>query len=248
MNLPQSVLAEHPAHDVSKAYSFIPTTKALEVFESRGWYPSSCSEKHVKKAEYQGYQKHLLRLQKPGGTIYDTKPEIILINSHNRGSSFQVMAGLFRMACANGLIVSDGMFMSHRIIHSGYTQDKVLKAILTVEESIPAIYGRVKEFQSVQLSDEKRVEYAELSAKIRWPKSESYPIDPAMLANIYRRDEDTHEDLWTVYNRVQENLLNGIHYRGNYRHISSREVTSIDERVRINKALWDLTEQFATIG
>lgn len=270
MRLPQSALAEHPAHDVSQAYSFIPTTNALRVFERKGWVPTSCNEKHVRKAEYLGYQKHLIRLQRQGDITYfdrGLRPEIILINSHDRGSSFQVMAGLFRMACANGLIVSDGVFMAHRIIHSGYTEGKVFQAIESVEESIPAIFSKVILFQGVQVSEEKRVEYAELSAKIRWPKADKFPIDPGMLVNTYKRREDTHEDLWTVYNRVQENLLGGVHYRARYRREfsptadqyvspkldstargSSREVTSIDERVRINRELWKLTEDFATVG
>jgi hypothetical protein len=63
----------------------------------------------------------------------------------------------------------------------------------------------------------------------------------------------TADDLWTAFNRVQENAIRGglqawsrdAHNRS--RRIRSREVTGIDQDVKLNRALWLLGERMATL-
>ncbi|MBN3807442.1 DUF945 domain-containing protein, partial [Paraburkholderia sp. Ac-20336] len=59
-----------------------------------------------------------------------------------------------------------------------------------------------------------------------------------------RRFEDRRDDLWTVFNRVQENLTKGgLHGRSRTgRAMSTRPITGIDENVKLNRALWMLAE------
>ncbi|HDF2329245.1 TPA: DUF932 domain-containing protein [Morganella morganii] len=60
-----------------------------------------------------------------------------------------------------------------------------------------------------------------------------------------RRWEDKKDDLWTVYQRLQENLikggLSGHTNKGKRSH--TRAVTGIDGDIRLNKALWVMTEK-----
>jgi hypothetical protein len=56
-----------------------------------------------------------------------------------------------------------------------------------------------------------------------------------------RRYDDQKNDLWTTYNRVQENVIKGGIRQVNRR--KSRGVNGIDENLRLNKALWTLAEQ-----
>ena len=59
-----------------------------------------------------------------------------------------------------------------------------------------------------------------------------------------RRYEDRRDDLWTVYNRVQESLIKGglsgrtVQGKNN----RTRAVTSIDGDVKLNRALWVMAE------
>jgi hypothetical protein len=67
--------------------------------------------------------------------------------------------------------------------------------------------------------------------------------------NRARRGDDTGSDLWTTLNRVQENSIRG-GLRGVTRDANgrrqvrrTREVTGIDQDVKLNRALWTLAEE-----
>ena len=52
------------------------------------------------------YTKHMIRMRYAGHA--EARPEaneIILINSHDGASSYQMLAGVFRFVCCNGLVV-----------------------------------------------------------------------------------------------------------------------------------------------
>lgn len=66
---------------------------------------------------------------------------------------------------------------------------------------------------------------------------------PAQMLTC-RRADDAKDDLWSVFNRIQENVLRGGLSRRSPtgRLVRSRRITSIREDVRLNGALWDLAE------
>ncbi len=59
-----------------------------------------------------------------------------------------------------------------------------------------------------------------------------------------RRFDDNHADLWSTFNRVQENLVKGglTGRSTNGRQQRTRPVQGIDRNVRLNRALWLLAE------
>ena len=65
-----------------------------------------------------------------------------------------------------------------------------------------------------------------------------------------RRREDTGNDLWSVFNRVQENTVRGgLRFRNEEtgRRNRTREVKGIDQNIRLNRALWELAEKMASL-
>lgn len=60
-----------------------------------------------------------------------------------------------------------------------------------------------------------------------------------------RRWEDKNDDLWTVYQRLQENFikggLSGRNAKG--KTARTRSVNGIDGDIKLNKALWVMTEK-----
>ncbi|MBW8832642.1 MAG: DUF932 domain-containing protein [Burkholderiales bacterium] len=59
------------------------------------------------------------------------------------------------------------------------------------------------------------------------------------------RFEDRSDDLWTTFNRVQENLIQG-GLQGRTpagRPMRTRPVVGIDQGVKLNRALWVLAEE-----
>ncbi|MDF1216715.1 DUF932 domain-containing protein, partial [Escherichia coli] len=62
----------------------------------------------------------------------------------------------------------------------------------------------------------------------------------------YRRWEDKQNDLWTTWQRVQENMIKGglSGRSASGKNTRTRAITGIDGDIRINKALWVIAEQF----
>jgi len=69
------------------------------------------------------------------------------------------------------------------------------------------------------------------------------PVTEAQILTPRRTDDD-RRDLWSVFNRTQENLvkggLNGRTASG--RRQSTRPVQGIDQNLRLNRALWLLAD------
>lgn len=259
-----SVTQNSARGDVSEKYAFIPTFKVLNVLEKEGWKPANIREARVLDADNNGFQKHIVRLRNPNVKINNKDnlfPEIILTNSHNGSSSFQIMAGIFRQVCLNGLCVADSMLETARIRHQGYTDEKVSEAIFRVTSSLPAISSRVEEFQSIKLSLEERQAFAESVLDLAfddsaWLKSENRPLasksNTAKILSASRRQADSEDNLWNVFNRCQERILKGgmtlVSEDGRYRiGNKSKAVKSIDRDIKLNKALWTLTEHMAAL-
>ena len=60
-----------------------------------------------------------------------------------------------------------------------------------------------------------------------------------------RRLDDDRPDLWSTFNRVQENLVQGgLSARtANGRRNCTRAIQGIDQNVKINRALWILADE-----
>ncbi|MNY57537.1 hypothetical protein D3C86_1937590 [compost metagenome] len=69
------------------------------------------------------------------------------------------------------------------------------------------------------------------------------PITPSQLL-VPRRIEDDRPDLWSAYNRVQENLTHGglLGRTATGRRHSTRAIQGIDQNLKVNRALWMLAE------
>lgn len=259
-----SVMQTNANDSVTDRYSFIPTTRVLDVFKSHGWMPSKIKEASTRIEENKGFQKHMIRLRQAIGNVNvgDIFPEIVLTNSHCGSASFQVMAGLFRLVCSNGLTVADSTFQTHRIKHVGYTDQKVIDATYSIIEETPKILDKVKEFKSIELNKDERQIFAEsiLDAVFEpeaWEKGKTPGTTPdkhnsASFLMLPRRREDNQNDLWTLYNVAQEKIIKQgvtlISENPRYRVGSkTRAVKSIDRDIKLNKALWSLTEKMAEL-
>ena len=247
-----SVFAERPYHAVSERYRFIPTSAVLDRLMSNGWEVKQAMEQRVRLVDKRGFTKHRVVLEqagaKPINKIGDAMPRILLTNSHDRGSSYIVEAGLFRMVCANGLIVSDGDFGKIRVQHSGAADiaDRVLEGTYTVVNDMQQIVARAEELQGVSLNRDEQMAYAEAALALRWDGAAPVTAEQLLLT---RRREDQEGNLWTTYNKVQENIIRGgLHgVKANGARQRTRGVNSINEDTRINRALWQLAEKMAEL-
>ncbi len=247
-----SVFAAAPLPEVSDRYAFVPTAQIVFRLRESGWSPVMASEQTVRLEGRRGFQKHLLRFQRrdvqPVAGEYS--PELVLINSHDRSSAYQLHAGLFRFVCGNGMIVADATFERVSIRHSGFTPDEVTEASFKLLEQVPAITSRVETFRNRQLDAAELGTFAGAALRLRFENVETAPITASKLLDS-RRCEDKGDDLWHVFTRVQENLL-----RGGQRDYSrrredgrrfprTRAIAGLDQNIRLNRELWNLAERVA---
>ena len=78
---------------------------------------------------------------------------------------------------------------------------------------------------------------------------EHVPVSAQQLLRPRRR-EDQSDDLWTTYQRVQENLIKGGLYGQNRKgqRTHTRAVKGIDSDVKLNRALWVMAEKMLTLA
>jgi Domain of unknown function (DUF932) len=99
-----SIFAGAAHSRTSHRYSFLPTSAILESMAEEGWLPVAVQEQVVRDESRQGFQKHMVRfahrddLQKCSGE----RAEIVVINSHDRSSGYQIHAAIFRFVCCKG--------------------------------------------------------------------------------------------------------------------------------------------------
>lgn len=249
--LAPSVFASQPIAGVSDRYSFLPTSSILNGMRENGWVPVRAEQQSVRTETRRGFQKHLIRFARAEHlAAWDknqVRPEMVLLNSHDKSSAYQLHCGLFRLVCLNGMVVSDGTFARISIKHSGFNPDSVIEASFDVLEAVPQIMDKVKLFQDRILTDAGRLALATGAATYRWEDPNKAPVNPSMLLNP-RRYGDGAKDLWTTLNTVQENIT-----RGGQRDYSrrrpdgsrmpkSRAIKGIDEDMKLNKALWQMAE------
>ena len=239
-----AVFAEQAASTVSDKYTFIPTTRILGVLEDQGWIPTSASQVNSHKEGNKQFAKHLIRLRRDEAIapeVNKTIPEIVLFNSHNGKSNYDLRMGLYRFVCSNGMVVSEKEFGSIKIRHMGYTDEQVVKASQEFIDNSTRIMNVVEEWQGVNLNKDQMRAFGREASKLRFENPDDLTINTVLQA---RRGEDMSSDLWTVFNRTQENLLRGGFLVSGGRR-RSREITNIDKNIDINTSLWDIASSYS---
>jgi len=250
MAVAPSIFAEDAHHSRSDRYTFVPTVRVLDGLRREGFEPFMVGQSRTRVADKREFTKHMIRLRHASQINEGEANEIILINSHDGTSSYQMLAGMFRFVCMNGLVCGDKM-ADIRVRHKGNIVDDVIEGAFTVVDQFAQIGEKREEMKALTLSPAEQNVFASAALHTKYepdPVSGAFPIQPAAILRP-RRWEDNSSDLWSVFNRAQENLIKG-GLRGRAatgRRTTSREVTGIDQNVKVNRALWELAEGMAAL-
>lgn len=183
----------------------------------------------------------MLRLRREGQITGKQVPEIILLNSHDGSSSYQMLPGLFRQVCQNGLICGE-TFGEVRVPHKGDVVSQVIEGAYEVLGIFDQVEEKRDAMQSLVLPPPVRHALAKAAITYRFGEDHQ-PVTEAQVLTP-RRYEDYSDDLWTTYQRIQENLikggLSGRSAKGGRTH--TRAVRGIDGDVKLNRALWVMAE------
>lgn len=242
----------------SERFQVIPTHQLLSSLSKEGFVPVRVQVGGSRDEEKRAFTKHLIRFRRSDNLsgapkVGDSYPEVVMMNAHDGTSSYQLHAGLFRLICTNGLTVSDANFGSVKVGHSGRgVLDKVIEGTYRVLDDAVMALEQAQELQSVTVSrDEQRI-FGEAALRLRYD-TETLPRVEGSQVVRPRRAEDAVPSLWHTFNRAQENLVRGgLNYRhenneGRVSYRDTRPVNSADGDLKLNRALWHLTQEFAKL-
>ncbi|MBN3856704.1 DUF945 domain-containing protein [Paraburkholderia sp. Ac-20340] len=238
-----SILAQSAHESRSARYSYIPTIDVLDALRKEGFQPFMVCQTRVRNEGMRDYTKHLLRLRHADQINGPEANEVILLNSHNGASSYQMIAGMFRWACQNG-IVCGNVLNDIRIPHKGDVIGEVIEGAFRVLKSFDETAQQREGMAATVLDEGEQMAFARAALTLRYDEDKPAPVTERQLL-APRRMEDRAPDLWTTFNRVQENMIRGgLHGRNaSGRATTTRAVTGIDQNIRLNRALWVLADE-----
>lgn len=259
-SLAPSVFAVEKHESRSERYSYIPTIEVVDGMRENGFMPVFAKQGRSRVPGKEDFTKHMIRFRPESETqtvarLGGLYPEVVLINSHDGTSTYQVMAGLMRLVCLNGMMVADRDLTTVKVPHKGNVTDLVIEGSFEViSESVKAIQT-ASNWAGITLDRAEQGILADAAHQIRFADADGVITTPVTADQLLvpRRHEDRAPDLWTITNRVQENVIRGgLTARGRTadnrpRNVTTREVRGIDADVRINQALWLLSERMAAL-
>jgi len=242
-----SVVADGAHESRGERYTFIPTIAVIDGLRREGFQPFEVQQTRVRDISKREHTKHMVRLRHADAAASDGEVgEIILLNSHDGSSSYQLLSGFFRFVCNNGLIAGD-VTNDIRVRHSGNVVDNVIEGATRILDDLQIAQERLDTFKSIVLSPDEQTLFANAALSLRWEQDQA-PVtaDRVLIPN---RWDDRKNDLWTTFNRVQESLVKGgVHGRAKTgRRLTTRAVAGVSENVKLNRALWSLADGMANL-
>lgn len=245
-----SLFAEAAHESRSERYAYVPTFEVLKGLQNEGFRVFGASQSRTRIPGKAEFTKHMLRLRhvsqmNRAAVVGDSVGEIVLINSHDGTSSYQMMGGMFRFVCCNGMVVPAGVCETVKIQHSGDIKDRVTQGAYDVLDGLTRVIEHKDDMRAITLDRQEQKAFADAALMIRFDVETpaAAPVTAEQLLQV-RRCEDDKQDLWSTFNRVQENAikggLQGRTASGQRR--ATRAVTGIDSDVKVNRALWQLAE------
>ncbi len=236
----------------SKHYVHIPTEQVIDDMQALGW--GVVDAKQVKARKNAGYQKHMVVFGNDDITITgkdgDTvMPRILMTNSHDGKNSFQFQAGLYRLVCSNGLVIADAEFANMKIRHMGYDLAELKTVITEIVEKLPLTVECMNKLKAKQLSEKEQVEFAKEALATRLSEKEISKYTSEDIVELLNptREEDNGNDMWSVYNVIQEKIIHGMFdvYGVNGKVRKARKIKNFKQDTQVNQELYQLALSYA---
>jgi len=271
-----SIFSTKPSPEVSSKYSHIPTDKLIDDMELLGWKVADAKEVQSRTPKTSGYQKHLVVFrnpdivinQLPKGITRDDKsptgyrkedgtfakansidtvfPQILLTNSHDGKNAFTFTAGLFRMICENGLVISTNEFEKVAIRHMGYDFEELQKQINEMVKKLPLTVESMNKMIDTKMGEKSILDFAKNMLAVRFPEEELKRITIDMDDFITPvRPEDKGDDLWSIFNVIQEKIIEGdFEYTVGTKHRKARQIKNFKQDMDLNSKMFDVALQY----
>lgn len=220
-------------------YVPVETPRVLRDLEALGWKPVRATQMRADLPQNEGFQRHFIHLRNPKffvGSPDDIEaiPELLLLNSYDARCSFTLYTEIYRTVSGTSstLYKTSEQHRGCKVEEIAQKNEEFLANILNAIE----LLQRMKRVELYDRSLQKKL--AEEAYVARW----DYRKPKTNCENLLKplRYEDEPNDLWTVYNRVQEKII-----RGGWVGPGGRMVKPIDNpdrELKINKLFFKAAE------
>lgn len=247
--------ADQPTNpDVSGRYLFVNTETIVDDLDKLGWKPVQAAQRKG-RGKSTIFSKHMVAFQNPDIKIKgkdgdDAFPRIIMTNSHDGMQAFKFSVGIFRLVCSNGLVVADEQFSEFKIKHKGYTFDELRGVVNEAVNDLPNKVKVLNDMKNRILTQEEKNKLALDAMLIRagiepgTEKAKEFNYDDETIEDILdpKRDADKGDDLWKVFNVVQEKITQGDFHAAltGAKVRKVRKIKSFEKDIKVNKELFKL--------
>ena len=245
-----------PAPKTTKHYDYVDTMQAVEILQDHGFQPVYAKQKPSRKRGNIPFASHLIAFAQDLGDA-PHRPEILLWNSHDASQSLRLLSGLYRFACDNGLVCGQGL--QAKLRHDGGQTAGFEKLVIDQAQNMPKAMAKAETMQAINLDPKQQQDFAAKALDLRWQCATDATWDASgsfwdaqtmHQALAPKRIADAPQNLWTVYNRLQEVIIGGqvsllsVTAKG-AKQRQAKAVESLKETVRLNQGLWDLADALA---
>lgn len=230
-----AIFTKTPSPKVSDRYSFADSEYYLQKFIDADWFIHSARQ--VSKSEYAPHQ--VVLRNNDIATVGDLLPQLIFTNSHNGIKKMTIDTGIYRLVCSNGLVVPTSITQSLSIKHLDLGDSTTDTIVNSFYEKVPIIMNNIDRMRNKILTNDEIDNFTYNALQIRFTNAVGININDVVKPS---RIEDYSDDLWTVFNVVQEKLIRGGIQLPSKRR--SRPINNFVNDNNINTKLWELAEQY----
>ena len=210
---------------------YIESLDAVDFLRKEGWQLKGVAEQRNKSWKI---NSHFLQLHHPDLSVLDNKGKtdsiasITVENSCNGNKPLNIHLGVFRLVCSNGAIRKETV-AEQSIKHNELNKLSLESFINKINNKSQLMLNEINKLKQHTLTHEEIREFAYKAASKRYNKEELRDINLDDILKI-NRNEDEGNDVWTVFNRIQESLTHDIY--------------NFKADIELNKQIYSLTEQY----
>ena len=245
--------ATEAAPTTSAKYSFLPSSRIMEDMEKLGWYVGEAKSMKAggKNPLRATHGKHILQFFNPDVVIkneggVEAYPQIVVTNDSAGWGKIKIDAGLFRLVCENGLVIKSQDMGSLHLRHMGYTFEDLQTLVNQFVEGLQAVTTKLNTFQQKIMTIEEQRAFAAKALQIRMGEEKIATSEEINQMLQVRREADQGDNLWVVFNRVQEAIIRGgnsyIDAKGKLR--TARPIKNMIQDMKINQGIWEVAEEY----
>ena len=209
---------------------YIPTLDVVEKLQNEGWKIQGVDEARAKNRKI---VSNYVQMQHPDFAVKNSKGQneaiasLTISNSCSGNKPLQLDLGAYRQVCSNGLVAFDAASESSKIQHTRINARDLDLFVFDLSNKSNKLITEINAMKDKNMSYDEIRSFAYNAAKLRFNEEDTdFDVDSLLKVN---RVEDENNDVWTVFNRIQENL--------------THDIRNKEEDIRLNKYLYELANR-----